>query len=866
VPHASVVIARMGANCPAAIPCLVRGCLDSTSQTAVRELARLSARESSRIRSVLRRERRFPQLQLELVLDANPLEAACLLVEHLRHEQNESATVKATTGTDLSDDISCARTFRDCLQENSALLDKTITVVCAFLKEKRATCSIWDGGVCMALTALSLIFFRVGTIRLGDKTEAILNQCFKELNAWAVKVVEYVATRSNNELSCTSCLDRSFSLLLCAAITAFAATFEGAAVDYSGREAAEQCVHDLFKCRRISHTTNALVTRMINSFRRATTNVIEQVLMKENFPHRTRRGGVVQEHYLNAFERIVAVDMLESNACLEAGLKNEGFLADPRIGLELIENINATEDYSRLPIVKGFLELVLQDSTYSKTFLRSDIIPLFLEEAASMQLGDGPRLPFVLPIHIEKLSMKLSFHGSDILTDEESLFLLCLFYCICFAEVSDFVTTPFVFDARLLPLKHVRVLCLRLSTSTISLALQQKLMCYMDRHCTEIAARGDLVSIKQSMLRASDRIQKPVTSKSCKKALYHRIRKSAEDPESDPSGADAERTFAWANSKLDEASLLTTAVSALFSRSKSSPSFFTYSALCRDPLILLKCPLSIWSRTGMQRICLYMLSVLMAANECITKQIAANDETKEELLGSRNEIFTRSLLCLVDLPSNVMAKPRSFCSAHAALLRKVIAKNRGLLAMLLKQGLSESVVDWLIQWVPETMEDSSALLGILSDNSSMSTAERLVAAECILRIAVAHGHRYPDEAKILVYASLSQLVSSFFLIVGPVGVSVSTLVGDGKGLDATQVCRKAAFRMLNAIVRVNSYRGPIRSECFLALQKLAGLCKAENVMNSLPSSIANRQKALMKELMDAIVRACNAMGCVLQSI
>ena len=42
------------------------------------------------------------------------------------------------------------------------------------------------------------------------------------------------------------------------------------------------------------------------------------------------------------------------------------------------------------------------------------------------------------------------------------------------------------------------------------------------------------------------------------------------------------------------------------------------------------------------------------------------------------------------------------------------------------------------------------------------------------------------------YSALAQLISSFFLVLGPVGVPVNVLVGEG-ALDITQTAREGVF-------------------------------------------------------------------------
>jgi hypothetical protein len=46
------------------------------------------------------------------------------------------------------------------------------------------------------------------------------------------------------------------------------------------------------------------------------------------------------------------------------------------------------------------------------------------------------------------------------------------------------------------------------------------------------------------------------------------------------------------------------------------------------------------------------------------------------------------------------------CSMTTSLIRLLVAGQRGLVATLIKQGLDETTLDWLIQSVSETMNDS----------------------------------------------------------------------------------------------------------------------------------------------------------------
>lgn len=179
--------------------------------------------------------------------------------------------------------------------------------------------------------------------------------------------------------------------------------------------------------------------------------------------------------------------------------------------------------------------------------------------------------------------------------------------------------------------------------------------------------------------------------------------------------------------------------------------------------------------------------------------------------------------------------------------------------------MSESEVDWLVDVAPEIFDDSSCFFELLSDRSSLSAVERLVVADGMIRIAVVHGHLDDGIASTFVQLALSQLINSFFLIIGPSGVPLSTLATEANGTDTAKFSRKAAFRILKMLQKVRLYQTAVRHECIMFLQKFVGLCKGEILIGSLPSAIANRQKGLLKELLDAAMKASDAMGYVIQS-
>jgi hypothetical protein len=178
--------------------------------------------------------------------------------------------------------------------------------------------------------------------------------------------------------------------------------------------------------------------------------------------------------------------------------------------------------------------------------------------------------------------------------------------------------------------------------------------------------------------------------------------------------------------------------------------------------------------------------------------------------------------------------------------------------MLLKQGLEETDLDWLVENVPETMiNDPQDYLSMLSERSPLTAAERLVAADAIVRLAIVHGNNSEEGATMMLSASLSKLVDSFYVILGPIGdIPVnSVLAADDSSADTVQVARKAAFRILKALTKLRGTGTRMKKEAGTALHKLASMCKAE--------SASSGRRKLVNQIFDATSRAAAAMGIII---
>ena len=206
-----------------------------------------------------------------------------------------------------------------------------------------------------------------------------------------------------------------------------------------------------------------------------------------------------------------------------------------------------------------------------------------------------------------------------------------------------------------------------------------------------------------------------------REALQTDLRRSIREPENDPDGLFAERRFSRDAVVLRDVDLLTTTVSALVSPPKTPPLFLTYSNLCHDPLVLFQSPLSVWQRTGLRRVILYVLHQLLDINSSVPHEVGVVGSTGGEMHAARNAIFVRTLVNATSTSAGGSFEP---CPMTTSTVRRLIAKNRGVLTVLLTQGLGDDAMGWLFNNVPECFEDGIELVSVLSNpQSALSAAE-----------------------------------------------------------------------------------------------------------------------------------------------
>ena len=559
-------------------------------------------------------------------------------------------------------------------------------------------------------------------------------------------------------------------------------------------------------------------------------------------------------------QRILLDDTSLNKVRFDEGINNSNTFylgLNPSLAMQLIKS-TVVPIYVKIKVGTHLLKLVLGDELCAKSYIQDPQIVEFIVESTSIILmNHESKVPLIMPIQIEMMAMKIQNVHDNFGTDEVQ-FLLQLLYCFTFLQHEP--KSPFQINPRMLPLHLVFKLC-EVSTAAslqIHKSVANKLKSHIDKCCPGTRT-GYKYRVLKSRVRLHSSLDSSFLESMTKMEFSESMRRLVIKPNADLCGLLTEQAFIEASFYLSESDLISACAIAFLSQPSSPSIYFTYPMLYRDPLIMLKCPLSIWKRRGTRRIAITILCRLLETHEHELNNQAPNDNVFAELLSSRNAIVLSCLIRIAASSSTINNGVHLQCGMTCGLIRKLVATNPGLLALLLKQRWSDSEIDWMIESIPEVIVDMRKLRGLLGDRSALTAAERLTVADYSLRIAIVHGNSNDDIAVSVALACLSQLLSSFFLILGPIGVPVNALIADGDELDTTQASRRAAFRLLNALQMIQPFQTRLTKDASVMLQKFVSMCKSESISSGLPSSIATRQKNLLSRLI-------NSAGTVLDSM
>jgi hypothetical protein len=266
-----------------------------------------------------------------------------------------------------------------------------------------------------------------------------------------------------------------------------------------------------------------------------------------------------------------------------------------------------------------------------------------------------------------------------------------------------------------------------------------------------------------------------------------------------------------------------------------------------------------------------ILESLMSANECITMQSSVTEDVALEYLTARDTIIVRCIVfvcasgfVLGECESKVTPRVRH-CIRCVNMVRSIITKRRGIIAALVKQGLPENCIDWIVEFVPESFSDAPIIMALLAEKGLLTATERLTAASAGLQIAAVLSPHGEQNGKDLITASAAVLLESFALVVGPIGGVPVSVLREENGQDVTYICRQAMFRMLETFSSISPQNVDLKNEACIALSKISALCISENnAVGGIPGVAATRRKALLKDIWEKCTQANTVLGGVTQ--
>jgi hypothetical protein len=886
VPQASDLIARMAANCPSATLMLLRGVLETyrralkeshsgivaACKSSVVALAVLSVRETKRVVAVLKREEVMVDICLDLCLQSDRLSAATLVIESL----SRSATVMPVKPIiDVDDELEDKEVpiippsfiLASLLENNPELLGRTVDGLTKGITESSSSSSpsvIW-GRVNVMLSAYIWIICKVKFDRLhkkkcvGNMLMSMTNGC-QELS----RVLLALNAGSGKALD-VHFMDRPFRLIVCATVCTLSQSFAVPMAEDVARElrdASWSTVEVLLTCEALSAESQSFCQQVQLFLQHQDALCIQQLIFEVLLDH---QSVAVTDERQQVHED--GLTTIINGMCSWVHAKNLLPAAD--LGdtthspcYEDLESIAVVFDSATIPDdvrareAKKMLQYIVLDESKVHSRVANPMLSRVIELATTvLSTSKGYECPLVLPLELEKLCISLA--DTFEMSQASSIVLMVkIMYCLYFCKLCP--KSPFAVDSRCLPMR--------------------KLVDVMDNDSISCFSRPFRDAFRELCLHAMPEVAKQSASwrlfqqekcafrqtKTTKADLRDALRRMVKDSSWDPDGVICEWLFVSARVSLSEGELISTVASALWSDVHSPPMPFSYVQLCKDPLAIMRCPLQLWSCAGIRRVVLCCLSSLLDSNDSLVSSLAPSTEVEREILASRDVIIARSLISTLTSTHESVPYSMRHCPATSLVVRRLISQSYGVVAALVKMSMDNHIVDWMLEMVPEAMDHISALKFLLYDDETLTNTEKLLVSDKILRIVLVHGHR-SIEAPELIVSTLNQLLASFYLIIGPVGIAVNTLlVAENAGLDATQLTRQAAFRMLKAIPLAKGYSLQVRSDCVALLQRLVDMCRGDSTLG-LPVNMTTRQKKLVKDLTEAAGKSANALGVTVQT-
>ncbi len=868
-----------------------------TSVASAKALASLSRREASNVVRVLRESGRhiMSPLVVQILLDIDEAEAAAFIVEVLSSSFEEHPTIKSSNGIHQAGRRNITKSVPLPLNQrmihNKQLRGKTEVQACnlqlvASSAELLEDQSITEAALnCMSRCIIqqsraiekqfvlgkTTLFVRAFVLltyfmHVGESPSEF-SSIFEDTIS-AIHILSQFITQSSSGSGHQkdSTFDELYKLLLCA--TLFVTTSTALSNTEEAENACLECLRILLLHPVSMNTT--VVAAQVASFvnENNALHLIRYLLestVNGKFPVSDKKIATKADicHWLSSKLESGHFQLVANKV-----ISVEYVLHDATVFIEKMSQ----SDADRSNELDCIIQTIFDDPDICRQLCQqSSKVCDFVRGAAKWTCRKkAPHIPIVLPLTLERVSRKL---WADIGRGKEVSsnflqFVLQLLYALSFLDEEP--ASPFVINPRAFPLKESLEYLDRLKHSESNdgaLMLYRTLEHHIQHHCPDLiktVERNKWLDVGSETGSYQDC---HVTPLMVSDAINDCLQKSSVDL----SGLRAEKLFLASRSAYPSATVDIAVVGTILASSSSNryqPKIvsYSYNALCKDPLVLLQARAAVWKCKGLRRIIIRLLCDLMSANESIAIKNSTSQSAALRYLAARDSVILRCLLFVcasISALSSNEEKSSPHCAMCVSLMRSIASRRRGVIATLVKQGLPQSSVDFLIRFIPESFQDASELMSLLGEKDAVPLAERLVTASTALSICVANSSRGEVTANNLLSVSLDTLVDGFHFVIGPLGLPVSVFRDEENGQDITLMCKEATFQMITTLSKIHP-RSILKKDAIVYLTKIANLCKSENAAGGATGAAALKRKNLLKGIWDRCDSSCKALGCSLQ--
>ena len=530
----------MGANCPSAVPCLLRGCIDAfaaashddikahaaivrTAKLGVRALATsLSHRESIRARTILQQSDVMVDVQLELALDQDPVAAACLLNknfstyavldqkdipketdEFLQCEgamQRSSDVLPEASSKLLAIQLSSQLSTRSkkddslkrLLEDNSALRRKAFTCI---LDELQNCCVAGNPTILSGRTSIFLRAFSFLVLFGGSwKDEEIGNSFLLDRAMNVLSALRNAIFKDASEQSTvpgTSENDNYYQYLVCTYLLIHARVAittgykQGLLAD-----AASKCLDRVFDNRSLSLKSDVFSSKIALLLKAHNGSEVLDVIL-HNLTERNCEFAAHDAAMDDGFSRTceAACALSNLNSIIESGISVAAATEDLSALLQYIRTEGSFQQADE------FVRSVLLDPKKSIKALCSDgICELFRSAVTNTKTNERNAVPCILPLALQSLSLKIDWRKDGTRLSQpllESQYLLQTLFSLYFVDDKP-SGSPFAIDPRDLPLKETLELVRILSEEhNVAPGIEAELQCLVEKLAPEISFQVD---------------------------------------------------------------------------------------------------------------------------------------------------------------------------------------------------------------------------------------------------------------------------------------------------------------------------------------------------------------------------------------